>query len=352
MAGGFCKKSYTPFVYNAPVRSEYLNDDAEKGDEMGMGCVVTGVAGFVGSHLAERLLSLGYEVVGVDNFFSGYPHNMAGFRDHPSFAFHECSITEPSLLTRLKERHPALECCFHLAAVVSVPYSVDHSEETMEINWHSTASLLDEAVRLGFRSFLFAGSAAEYGEEERLPIREEYATDETVHLSPYGRSKYLSSQRVGSSPIGVALRCFNIYGPRQDPKSPYSGVISRFVDLAFSRKSLTVFGNGLQTRDFIFVADMVGAYVRAAGLDGAGPMVPNGVYNIGTGERTSVLRLAEEINDLAGNHEPMGFLSERPGDILHSVAAVDGFRRVSGWSPQVGLRDGLRATLEWVRASV
>jgi UDP-glucose 4-epimerase len=313
------------------------------------GCVVTGVAGFVGSHLAERLLSLGYEVVGVDNFFSGYPNNMAGFRAHPAFTFYECSITEPFLLERLREKHPELECCFHLAAVVSVPYSVDHPEETMEINWNSTANLLDEAVRLGFRSFLFAGSAAEYGEEGRLPIREEYASDETVHLSPYGRSKYLSSQRTGSSPIGVALRCFNIYGPRQDPRSPYSGVISRFVDLAFSRKPLTVFGDGLQTRDFIYVGDMVGAYVRAAGLDGTGSMVPNGIYNIGTGERTSILRLAEVINELAGNPEPTSFLSERPGDIVHSVAAVDGFGRVSGWSPQVGLRDGLHATLDWAR---
>jgi UDP-glucose 4-epimerase len=317
---------------------------------MRKGCVVTGVAGFVGSHLAERLLSLGYEVVGVDNFFSGYPHNMATFRDHPAFTFYEFSITEPFLLARLQEKHPALECCFHLAAVVSVPYSVDHPEETMQINWHSTANLLDEAARLGFRSFLFAGSAAEYGEEGRLPIREEYASDETVHLSPYGRSKYLSSQRVGASPIGVALRCFNIYGPRQDPRSPYSGVISRFVDLAFSRKSLTVFGDGLQTRDFICVADMVGAYVRAAGLDGTGPGVQNGIYNIGTGERTSILRLAEVINQIAGNHEPTLFLPDRPGDILHSVAAVDGFRRVSGWSPRVGLREGLQGTLEWARA--
>ncbi|MHC1742313.1 MAG: NAD-dependent epimerase/dehydratase family protein [Syntrophobacteraceae bacterium] len=313
-------------------------------------CVVTGVAGFVGSHLAERLLARGYEVVGVDNFFSGYSHNMAGFRNHPAFTFHERSITEASLLASLKEKHPALACCFHLAAVVSVPYSVDHAEETMEVNWISTARLLEEAAQSGFQAFLFAGSAAEYGEEGRLPVREEYATDLTVHPSPYGRSKYLSSQKVGSSPIGVALRCFNIYGPRQDPRSPYSGVISRFVALAFARQPLTVFGDGQQTRDFIYVGDVVSAYVRAAGLDGTGVRVPHGIYNIGTGERTSILRLAEVINELAGNREPTQFLPERPGDIRHSVAAVETFRRASGWSPEVGLRDGLRLTLDWARS--
>ncbi len=313
-------------------------------------CVVTGVAGFVGSHLTERLLARGIEVVGVDNFFSGYAHNMVGFKDHPAFTFYEKTITEPSLLERLKERHPALMACFHLAAVVSVPYSVDHPEETLEVNWHATARLLDEAAGLGFEAFLFAGSAAEYGEEARLPVREDYATDQTEHPSPYGRSKYLSSQRVGSSPIGVALRCFNIYGPRQDPRSPYSGVISRFVDLAFSKKPLTVFGDGRQTRDFIYVGDMVSAYVRAAGLDGAGPRVPNGIYNIGTGERTSILRLAEVINELAGNGEPTQYLPERPGDIRHSVASVERFRQATGWAPEVGLKDGLCLTLDWARS--
>ncbi len=317
---------------------------------MGEVCVVTGVAGFVGSHLAERLLSLGHGVIGVDNFFSGYPRNMARFRDHPSFAFHERSITEPGLLAQLSERHPGVRHCFHLAAVVSVPYSVEHPDETVAVNWTATERLLEEAVQLGFRSFLFAGSAAEYGEEARLPIREEYATDDTVHLSPYGRSKYLSSRRVGSSPIGVALRCFNIYGPRQDPLSPYSGVISRFVDRALAGQPLTIFGDGGQTRDFIYVGDMVSAYVRAAGLDGAGPPVPHGIYNIGTGERTSIAQLADVINDLAGNGEPTQFLAERPGDIRHSVAEVERFRRVSGWNPRTRLREGLRATLEWARS--
>lgn len=314
-------------------------------------CVVTGVAGFVGSHLAERLLSLGRGVVGVDNFFSGYPRNMARFRDHPAFTFHERSITEPRLLSRLCERHPGLRHCFHLAAVVSVPYSVEHPDETLAINWTATEHLLGEALQLRFRSFLFAGSAAEYGEEARLPIREEYATDDTVHPSPYGRSKYLSSRRVGSSAIGIALRCFNIYGPRQDPLSPYSGVISRFVDRALAGQPLTIFGDGQQTRDFIYVGDMVSAYARAAGLDGAGPPVPHGIYNIGTGDLTSIVQLAEVINDLAGNREPTQFLPERQGDIRHSVAEVEGFRQVSGWSPQVRLREGLRATLEWARSA-
>ena len=120
------------------------------------GCVVTGAAGFVGSHLAQRLLSLDYTVVGIDNFFSGHRENMNGFADHPSFTFYERSIAEPDLLGQLKKHHPELDTCFHLAAIVSVPYSVDHPEETMALNHRATLSLLDEAEELGFKKFVFA----------------------------------------------------------------------------------------------------------------------------------------------------------------------------------------------------
>lgn len=311
-------------------------------------CLITGVAGFVGSHLAEALLKHGCRVVGVDNFFSGYRENMAPFEDHPNFRFYEASVEEAGLLKRIAGEHPDLDVCFHLAAIVSVPYSVDHEEETMRVNWEATTSLLGEAEAMGWSRFVFAGSAAEYGEDDRLPLLETYVTSQTRHLSPYGTAKHLSSRRVSSSPIGVALRCFNIYGPRQDPTSPYSGVISRFIDFALARRPLTIFGDGQQTRDFIYVSDVVGAYLAAAGLGDYQKSLPCGVYNAGTGISVSILELADTIRSLTENSQPHRFMPERAGDIRHSLASVAALRNSSPWKPRVSLRDGLRETIEHV----
>jgi UDP-glucose 4-epimerase len=318
------------------------------------GCLVTGVAGFVGSHLAERLLARDCRVVGVDNFSSGYPENMANFRDHPQFIFHERSIAEAGLLAELTRAHPFITHCFHLAAIVSVPYSVAHPEETMAINHAATVALLCEARAHGCEAFLFAGSAAEYGKDERLPLLEHYATNETQQVSPYGRAKFLASRAVAASraPRGVALRCFNIYGPRQDPGSPYSGVISRFMEAGAAHTALTIFGDGGQTRDFIYVDDVVSAYLRAAGLaaDGMGPGAPAGVYNVATGKATSILELAHTIRRLTANDQPLLFGVERPGDIRHSRADWQELHRATGWLPKVVLEEGLERTYRWLRA--
>ena len=313
------------------------------------GCLVTGVAGFVGSHLAERLLSEDFFVVGVDNFFSGHRENLASLQDHPAFVFHERSITESGLLHDLKGRYPGLEACFHLAAIVSVPYSVEHPEATMEVNYRATVHLLREAEQLGFNAFAFAGSAAEYGDDQRLPLLEAYATANTRHLSPYGRAKYLASREAAMSPCGVALRCFNIYGPRQDPGSPYSGVISRFVTMALAREPLIIFGDGRQARDFIYVSDVVEAYLRAANLCRQGRGGEERRYNIGTGVSTSILELAETLNELVGNPKELIYCPERSGDIRFSLASVEAFRTVMRWEPRVSLREGLGHTCEWAR---
>lgn len=304
-------------------------------------CVVTGVAGFVGSHLAERLIAMGCKVVGVDNFFSGRRENLASFEKHPTFEFHEADIREPGLLDRLKKDAPGPGYCFHLAAIVSVPYSMDHPEETMEINYRATARLSEDADRLGFNGFIFAGSAAEYGDDQRIPLREEYATEKTYHLSSYGQAKFLASRDVAARARGVALRFFNIFGPRQDPRSPYSGVISRFIDMARSGAALTIFGDGLQTRDFVYVSDVVDAYIVASGLERGGTAA-HGIYNVGTGRSATVLEIADAIREIWGSGSEVQFFDERPGDIRHSVAAVDKLRDAAGWSARVSLHEGLR----------
>jgi UDP-glucose 4-epimerase len=307
-------------------------------------CLVTGCAGFVGSHLTEALLREGHEVVGIDNFFSGRRENMAGFIKDPRFSFYENSISEHGLLGHIYERHRNLQYAFHLAAIVSVPYSMEYPVETMEINHEAAIRLLREAENLGLQRFVFAGSAAEYGNEERLPIREEYADDDTVQLSPYGRAKYLSSRQVAESPIGTALRFFNIYGPRQDPKSQYSGVISRFLFSAERGDPMTIYGSGKQFRDFIFVYDVVNSYLAAAGIGSYSPMPPPGCYNIGSGAATAIIDLAGTICRVMGRHLRIMFEPPREGDIKFSLAAIEKFTAVSAWRPAVALPDGLQRT--------
>lgn len=307
-------------------------------------CLVTGCAGFVGSHLAEALLREGHEVVGVDNFFSGRRDNMAGFFKDGRFSFYENSVVERGLFSRIHENHRGLQYVFHLAAVVSVPYSMEYPVETMEVNYEATARLLQEAEGAGMQRFLFAGSAAEYGSEERLPIREEYADDETVQLSPYGRAKYLSSRQVAESRIGTALRFFNIYGPRQDPNSPYSGVISRFLFSAENGETLRIYGSGRQFRDFIFVEDVVNAYLAAAGIGKEFGKPPAGCYNIGSGIATSIVDLAGTICRIMSRHMRIMFEPPREGDIKYSLAEISKFTGASSWRPVVALHDGLCRT--------
>jgi len=307
-------------------------------------CLVTGCAGFVGSHLAEALLGAGHGVVGVDNFFSGHERNMASFRHAPGFCFYRRSVEEPELLPELKRRHPGLACVFHLAAVVSVPYSMEYPEATMAVNHAASLRLHGQARELGLGGFVFAGSAAEYGTAPCLPLREECATEETRQLSPYGRAKYLVSSRLEASGYGVSLRCFNIYGPRQDPDSPYSGVISRFASQVRAGRPPLVLGDGGQTRDFIHVDDVTAAYLAVAGLHRTLHAPAPGVYNCGTGRATRILDLARMVMDLGGMAGEPRFGPARPGDILHSVADPGRLAAATGFLATTELGPGLART--------
>lgn len=321
-------------------------------------CLVTGCAGFVGSHLVERLLEMGHFVVGVDNFSTGKPENMDTFLEHQRFQFHMVDINTKMLLRRLKRTHPELNRIFHLAAIVSVPYSVEHPGETMETNFVASVTLFEEAVEMGFTSFVFAGSAAEYGSLQQLPLQEEAVSikEEQTGLanlqeSPYGQAKFLVSRYIESVGFGSSLRFFNIYGPRQDPSSPYSGVISRFVDLALRNEPLTIQGDGGQSRDFIHVSDVVHTYLLAAGLapTAAGVMAPlKGIFNVGIQSSTTILKLAETIASISGCTAGLVFLDPRPGDIRHSLANIQKLQRATGFTPSVPLEDGLRQLIDWV----
>lgn len=315
-------------------------------------CLVTGCAGFVGSHLTDSLLAMGYPVVGVDIRPRNEAHNLADAFGNPLFHYLERDITHHEVLASASALCGDIRYIFHLAAVVMVAFSMEHPELTMATNYTATKALHDEAVKAGAKAFLFAGSAAEYGDDPRLPLKEEYATDETIHNSPYGRSKYLSSSLMQNSGFGCSLRFFNIFGPRQDPSSPYSGVVSKFITQAVDGKDLTIFGDGGQTRDFIYVSDVVHSYLIAAGIAPApstGVAAPlSGIYNVGTGNSISVRELAGQVVANTGKGSNILFATPRAGDIYHSRADVSRFNDSTGFKAAVPFAEGLDRTISWM----
>jgi UDP-glucose 4-epimerase len=335
--------------------------------------LVTGGAGFVGSHLTELLLELKHTVCVLDDLRSGYIRNLKGCSD-PVFwnaaaeigtaspdcilplgkelVFYKGSITNSALVDSLLANH-SIDTIFHLAAIVSVPYSCAHEEETIRINYDGTRTLCELARMNGCRALVHAGSSAEYGDLAPLPAREQYITGKTMQNSPYGRTKYKAGRFVAGQReiIGTSLRCFNIFGPRQDPTSQYSGVISKFMECVTHRKQMTVFGDGEQTRDFIYVKDVAAAYCAAAGLTGttsAGTETER-IFNVGSGAPISINRLAEKVISLSGVKVPIANISPRLGDIKHSFADISRIQDTLSWRPRTGLEEGLKETYAWYK---
>ncbi len=307
-------------------------------------CLVTGCAGFVGSHLCDALLEAGHRVIGVDDLSLGLEDNLAGCVSSDAFTMIRCDISEPDWFDSMVDQVGAPTHIFHLAAMSGVEMVANEPDRAWKINLDATLRLHEKAQELG-AVFVFAGSAAEYG-NATPPLDESAANDETEHISIYGRSKYLGSKAIADSGHGCSLRFFNIFGPRQNPASPYTGVISAFMFKALSGSPLTIHGKGNQTRDFLYIADSIKAYMLAAGLV-SGSMPLTGVYNVGTGRATSILDIAEAISKLVGDtgitHQPT-----REGDILHSRADVSAITR-AGFKAEISLEDGLEATIAWQR---
>jgi UDP-glucose 4-epimerase len=303
--------------------------------------MVTGCAGNVGSNLTKALLSQGFGVVGVDNFFSGLASNMIDFMDHPAFHFHKRSITEKDFMAELYEKYGALLAVFHLAAIISVPYSMDHAQETLEINCDASLSLHKLAKESGCGAFVFAGSAAEYGRPLSQPAREEDAGDP---LSPYGLSKHLVSLAIEESGYGCSLRFFNIYGPTRSKPGPYDGVVRLFLNRTELGLAPTILGDGRQMRDFLFLGDAVRALLMGAGIPSGEPL--RGVYNVGTGQGTSIEQLAHRVMRLAKMNGKPEYAPMRQGDIRFSVADNSKLKRDTKWTPDTRLDRGLPLTIE------
>ncbi|MDO8704859.1 MAG: NAD-dependent epimerase/dehydratase family protein, partial [Sulfuricaulis sp.] len=301
-----------------------------------------GGAGFIGSHLTDRLLDAGLKVRVLDDLSTGKRKNLPA---NSSLEFIEGDIRDAQTVNRCVEGVAAV---VHLAAVASVQASIDQPMETHRTNFDGTLNLLEAARVHGVKRLLYASSAAIYGDAATVPVSE--ATVPSP-LSPYAVDKlsgeyYLRYYFTQFGLATTAFRFFNIYGPRQDPASPYSGVISIFVDRMRRNQPVTVFGDGSQTRDFVYVADLAELLARAVhGSEGVG-----GVFNVGTGARHSLLQLLSHLEKLSGKRIEKHYEPPRLGDIQHSCADVSRLKRIFGSVPATPFDAGLKKLLESMEA--
>ncbi|MDK2783607.1 MAG: UDP-glucose 4-epimerase [Thermococcaceae archaeon] len=300
--------------------------------------VVTGGAGFIGSHIAEEL-SKENEVIVIDNLYSGKVENVP-----PNVKFIQADIRDYHSIAELISQ---ADYVFHEAALVSVVESVEKPILTEEINVLGTLNIL-KALSEGHGKLIFASSAAVYGDNQNLPLKE---SENPKPLSPYGVTKITGEYycKVFYELYGiptVSLRYFNVFGERQG-YNQYAGVISIFVNRALKGEPLIIYGDGKQTRDFIYVKDVVKANILVAKSSKA-----NGkVFNVARGERTTILELALKIIDATNSPSSIVFDKPRPGDIRHSQADISEIRKL-GFKPEYSLEDGLSRTIEWYRGKV
>jgi len=296
--------------------------------------LVTGGAGFIGSHLVRALVSSGYRVRVLDNLSTGKMENIADLLDGIEFV--RGDVCDSDLLEKLSEDVSGI---FHLAALVSVPLSVQNPRQSFEQNVLGVFNVF-EAVRHHLIPVVYASSAAVYGDNAHLPLDE---SESKRPLTPYANDKcyaetlasmYSACYRVPS----VGLRFFNVYGERQDPASPYSGVISKFISNLEKGERITVFGDGSQSRDFVYAGDVAEALV----LSMLSHQDRGSVFNVGSGQRVTINQLIGQLGEIHKITPEVLYLSPRHGDILHSQANISAIENSLGWRPKTGLEEGLR----------
>ena len=307
--------------------------------------LVTGGAGFIGSNLAEELIRNGARVTIIDNFVTGFEENLNEIGG--DFEFIKGDVNDNSLLDRVLD---GVEVVFHQAALPSVPRSVDNPVETHQACVNGTFNLLVKSKEKGVRRFIYAASSSAYGDQPTLPKVE---TMRPEPLSPYAAAKLVGEYycQVFHRVYGLetlALRYFNVFGPRQNPSSMYSGVISRFIDALYKGQQPVIFGDGEQSRDFTYVANVVNANIRAAQTDrGFGE-----VMNVANGERISLNELLDVLRSISGRVDVTAeFKAERKGDVKHSQADNGKAVEILGYTKLVGLEEGLQRTIDWWKSS-
>ena len=303
--------------------------------------LVTGGAGFIGSHLCEELVRRGHRVRVVDSLITGKRGNLAHL---PSVELIEGDLFDPSVAARAAQ---GIEYVLHQAAIPSVPRSVEDPVTSNRANVDATLNVLVAARDAGVRRVVYAGSSSAYGNAAALPKVETMAT---APLSPYALQKLVGEQycQLFTSLYGletVTTRYFNVFGPRQDPSSPYSGVISLFIRALCEQRQPTIFGNGEQTRDFTYVGNVVDGVLRAV----EAPSASGEVINVATGGRISLRQLLSAVRALVGGPAEPIYADARAGDVRDSQADISKAKRLLGYEPVSGFEDGLERTVAWYR---
>lgn len=308
-------------------------------------CLVTGGAGFIGSNLADELIRQGAKVTILDNLSTGSRDNLSEITG--DFEFIEADLNDDEALRRAVE---GAEIVFHQAALPSVPRSVENPVETHQACVNATFNLLIKAKDAGVRRVIYAASSSAYGDQEVLPKVE---TMRPEPLSPYAAAKLTGEYycRVFNEVYGLetfALRYFNVFGPRQNPSSEYSGVISRFIDALMKESTPVIYGDGEQTRDFTYIANVVDANIKAAqATKGIGE-----VMNVANGERVSLNLLLDVLKKVTGREDAeANYLEARKGDVKHSQADNSLAVEYLGYEKLVDLEEGLRRTIDWWKTS-
>jgi UDP-glucose 4-epimerase len=305
-----------------------------------MKILVTGGSGFIGSHIVQHYQDSAEEIRVLDNLRTGYRKNLDGMR----CTFIERSITDREIVRSAVE---GVDHIFHLAALVSVPESMAKPGECVDINVHGLLNVLEEASAAGVKKLVFASSAAVYGDNPAVPKLETMMPEPK---SPYAITKldgeyYLGMFQQEGRLETTAVRFFNVFGPRQDPKGAYAAAVPIFIEKAVKGEDITIFGDGGQTRDFIYVKDIVGALTFAVETPGV-----VGVFNAGYGGQITINQLASQIVTQAGSSSKILHAPERPGDVKHSRASADKLLG-AGWKPKHTLEEGLAATFEFFKAA-
>jgi nucleoside-diphosphate-sugar epimerase len=306
-----------------------------------MRALVTGGAGFIGSHIVEELLRDGASVRVLDNFSSGKRDNLESF--HGDLEILEGDLRDTQAV---KAATRDVDLIFHLAAFISVPLSMQDPETCFAINVAGTVTLLEAARQAGVRKVVLSSSAAVYGNTDIFPTGEETPLQP---LSPYALSKQVNEQyarlytRIFNLPV-IALRYFNVYGPRQRPDSAYAAAICIFTRRLANGEPITIFGDGKQSRDFIFVKDVARANLQSAESDVAGE-----IFNVCAGRETSLLDLLEELSEVSPRQPEVLFDAPRAGDIYRSVGNPTKAAEILGFHASTSLADGLAQTMEWMK---
>ena len=308
-------------------------------------CLVTGGAGFIGSNLAEELIRQGAKVAILDNLTTGYRENLEEIKGN--FDFIEGDLNDDAALLRSLD---GVEIVFHEAALPSVPRSVENPVETHKACVNGTFNLLVKAKDVGVKRVIYAASSSAYGDQLISPKVE---TMRPEPLSPYAAAKLTGEYycRVFNEVYGletISLRYFNVFGPRQNPSSAYSGVISRFIDSLMKNKTPVIYGDGEQTRDFTYISNVVDANLNAAQTsEGIGEVV-----NTANGEKVSLNELLEALKTITGKSSfNADYFKARTGDVKHSQADNSRAKEWLNYQKLVGLEEGLRKTIEWWKSS-